>query len=91
MTVLKLEVFVLKLEFAKDPIPVTQDKPARAHLMIWLFFGFAKIKKKQTQISETALLSVYVVRLCHISPYLRNQTKPLLPLYLYVTLAFPVK
>ena len=34
MTVLKLEVFALKLEFAEDPIPVTQDKPARAHLMI---------------------------------------------------------
>ena len=55
MTVLKLEVFVLKLEFAK-------------------------IKEANTNFSETALLSVYVVRLCHISPYLRNQTKPLLPL-----------
>ena len=34
MPVLKLKVVVLKLEFAKYHIPVTQDKPARAHLMI---------------------------------------------------------
>ena len=54
MRVLKLEVFVLKLEFAK-------------------------IKEANTNFSETALLSVYVVRLCHISP-IRNQTKSLLPL-----------